>query len=147
MWFEQCEGIVIVEGGDGEVGNNPVVVLTVPSAEGVTRANRISRRCHHHTRTSGRLLDNVYDWNAAEFCHEAFSADDGAFMPVILECFQCGRPDWMERILFEEKLERTVHIIMIDYLTAEKYAEDFHCLQSLTRSAKVQKVNFMPGFN
>ena len=89
---------------------------------------------------------NVYNWNASDFCYEAFSADDGALMPVILECFQCGRPDWMERILFEEKLQRTVQIIMIDYLTAEKYAEDFHCLQSLTRSAKVQKVNFMPGF-
>ncbi len=89
---------------------------------------------------------NIYNWNASDFCHEAFSADDGALMPVILECFQCGRPDWMERILFEEKLQRTVQIIMIDYLTAEKYAEDFHCLQSLTRSAKVQKVNFMPGF-
>ena len=89
---------------------------------------------------------NVYSWNEAEFCHEAFSRDDGELMPVILECFQCGRPDWMERILFEEKLQRIVHIIMIDYLTAEKYAEDFHCLQSLTRSAKVQKVNFMPGF-
>ncbi len=88
----------------------------------------------------------VYDWNAADFCHREFSRDDGALMPLILECFQCGRPDWMERILFEEKLQRTVHIIMIDYLTAEKYAEDFHCLQSLTRSAKVQKVNFMPGF-
>ena len=88
----------------------------------------------------------VYNWNEAEFCHEAFSRGDGELMPVILECFQCGRPDWMERILFEEKLQRTVHIIMIDYLTAEQYAEDFHCLQSLTRSAKVQKVNFMPGF-
>lgn len=88
----------------------------------------------------------VYDWNAADFCHKAFSRNDGELMPVILECFQCGRPDWMERILFEEKLQRTVHIIMIDYLTAEKYAEDFHCLKSLTRSAKVQKVNFMPGF-
>ncbi|MBR2107977.1 MAG: elongation factor P maturation arginine rhamnosyltransferase EarP, partial [Treponema sp.] len=55
-------------------------------------------------------------------------------------------PSWMEKILFEEKLNRTVQIIMIDYLTAEKYAEDFHCLQSLTRSSKVQKVNFMPGF-
>ncbi len=89
---------------------------------------------------------NIYNWNASDFCHEAFSADDGALMPVILECFQCGRPDWMEKILFEEKLQRTVQIIMIDYLTAEKYAEDFHCLQSLTRSSKVQKVNFMPGF-
>ena len=89
---------------------------------------------------------DVYDWNAAEFCHEAFSRGDGELMPVILECFQCGRPDWMEKILFEEKLNRTVQIIMIDYLTAEQYAEDFHCLQSLTRSSKVQKVNFMPGF-
>ena len=88
----------------------------------------------------------IYNWNASDYCHKVFSADDGALIPVILECFQCGRPDWMERILFEEKLQRTVQIIMIDYLTAEKYAEDFHCLQSLTRSAKVQKVNFMPGF-
>ena len=88
----------------------------------------------------------VFNWNAADYCHEAFSRGDGELMPVILECFQCGRPDWMEKILFEEKLSRTVHIIMIDYLTAEQYAEDFHCLQSLTRSAKVQKVNFMPGF-
>ncbi len=88
----------------------------------------------------------VYDWNAYEFCKTEFSKNDGEKLAVILECFQCGRPDWMEKILFDEKLERTVQIIMIDYLTAEKYAEDFHCLMSLTRSAKVQKVNFMPGF-
>ncbi len=89
---------------------------------------------------------SVYDWNASEFCGKEFIRNDGEKMQVILECFQCGRPDWMEDILFEKKLQRTVHIIMIDYLTAEKYTEDFHCLQSLTRSAKVQKVNFMPGF-
>ena len=88
----------------------------------------------------------IFDWNNSDFCHEQFSCNDGERLSVILECFQCGRPDWMEKILFEEKLERTVQIIMIDYLTAEKYAEDFHCLKSLTRSAKVQKVNFMPGF-
>ena len=88
----------------------------------------------------------IYPWNNNELCHEVFSSNDGERLSIILELFQCGRPDWMERILFEEKLQRTVHIIMIDYLTAEKYAEDFHCLQSLTRSAKVQKVNFMPGF-
>ncbi len=88
----------------------------------------------------------VYPWNNNELCHEVFCQNDGEKLSLILELFQCGRPDWMERILFEEKLQRTVHIIMIDYLTAEKYAEDFHCLQSLTRSAKVQKVNFMPGF-
>ena len=89
---------------------------------------------------------NVFNWNDYAFCYEQFSMDDGLKLSIILECFQCGRPDWMEKILFEDKLERTVQIIMIDYLTAEKYADDFHCLMSLTRSAKVQKVNFMPGF-
>ena len=88
----------------------------------------------------------IFPWNNNDLCHEVFSQNDGERLSVILELFQCGRPEWMENILFEEKLQRTVQIIMIDYLTAEKYAEDFHCLQSLTRSAKVQKVNFMPGF-
>ena len=88
----------------------------------------------------------IFPWKDVDLCHEVFSQNDGERLSLILELFQCGRPDWMEGILFEEKLNRTVQIIMIDYLTAEKYAEDFHCLQSLTRSAKVQKVNFMPGF-
>ncbi len=88
----------------------------------------------------------IFSWKDDALCHELFSQNDGERLSLILELFQCGRPDWMERILFDEKLQRTVQIIMIDYLTAEKYAEDFHCLQSLTRSAKVQKVNFMPGF-
>ena len=88
----------------------------------------------------------IFNWHDDDFCHEVFSKNDGERLQIILELFQCGRPDWMEKILFEEKLNRTVQIIMIDYLTAEKYAEDFHCLKSLTRSAKVQKVNFMPGF-
>lgn len=89
---------------------------------------------------------NVYSWNAFNFCYEQFLQNDGEKLQIILEMFQCGRPDWMEKILFETKLNRTVQIIMVDYLTAEKYAEDFHCLQSLTRSAKVKKINFMPGF-
>ena len=89
---------------------------------------------------------DIYNWHDDNNCHKIFSANDGERLSIILECFQCGRPDWMEKNLFEEKLKRTVQIIMIDYLTAEKYAEDFHCLKSLTRSAKVQKVNFMPGF-
>ena len=88
----------------------------------------------------------IFKWQDNQYCHQIFSQNDGERLQIILELFQCGRPDWMERILFEEKLKRTVHIIMIDYLTAEKYAEDFHCLKSLTRSARVQKVNFMPGF-
>lgn len=89
---------------------------------------------------------NIFNWNDEKLCYDEFSKNDGENLSVILEVFQCGRPSWMEKILFEEKLNRTVQIIMIDYLTAEKYAEDFHCLQSLTRSSKVQKVNFMPGF-
>ena len=89
---------------------------------------------------------DIYDWKRDDFCYQTFIKNDGEKLSVILECFQCGRPDWMEKILFEDKLSRIVNIIMIDYLTAEKYAEDFHCLKSLTRSAKVQKVNFMPGF-
>ena len=95
-----------------------------------------------------KVLEGVelFDWNNETLCHDIFAANDGERLQIILELFQCGRPDWMEKILFEEKLERTVQIIMIDYLTAEKYAENFHCLKSLTRSAKVQKVNFMPGF-
>lgn len=88
----------------------------------------------------------VYDWKCYEFCYEKFRENDGEKLEIILECFQCGRPDWMEKILFEDKLNRTVNVIMIDYLTAEAYAEDFHCLNSLTRSARVKKVNFMPGF-
>ena len=89
---------------------------------------------------------NIFNWNDEKLCYDEFSKNDGENLSVLLEVFQCGRPSWMEKILFEEKLNRTVQIIMIDYLTAEKYAEDFHCLQSLTRSSKVQKVNFMPGF-
>lgn len=95
-----------------------------------------------------QTVDNIeiFDWKADDFCHRVFSEKDGEKLSLILECFQCGRPEWMDRILFEEKLNRTVDIIMIDYLTAEDYAEDFHKLKSLTRSAKVRKVNFMPGF-
>ena len=89
---------------------------------------------------------NIYSWNDETLCYKTFSENDGEKLQIILECFQCGRPDWMEKILFDDKLERTVQIIMIDYLTAEKYAEDFHLLDSLTRSKKVQKINFMPGF-
>lgn len=97
---------------------------------------------------SFQIVDNIniFNWNDEKLCYDEFSKNDGENLSVILEVFQCGRPSWMEKILFEDKLNRTVQIIMIDYLTAEKYAEDFHCLQSLTRSSKVQKVNFMPGF-
>ncbi|MBR4448604.1 MAG: elongation factor P maturation arginine rhamnosyltransferase EarP [Treponema sp.] len=65
---------------------------------------------------------------------------------VILECFQCGRPDFLEDILFDKNNTKLYRIINVEYLTAEDYAEEFHCLKSGTRSALVKKVNFMPGF-
>lgn len=89
---------------------------------------------------------DVYDWNAYDFCYGQFCGENNARLQVILECFQCGRPDWMEKILFDDELNHPVQIIMIDYLSAEDYAESFHKLQSLTRRGKVKKVNFMPGF-
>ncbi|MCK9170614.1 MAG: elongation factor P maturation arginine rhamnosyltransferase EarP [Treponema sp.] len=85
----------------------------------------------------------LYDWNADDVCTASFSADQPK---IILECFQCGYPDWLETLLFKTKCRDSVQIINIDYLTAEPYADDFHCLASLTRSAAVKKVNFMPGF-
>ena len=65
---------------------------------------------------------------------------------VIIECFACGRPEWLETLLFDKGFPETVQIINLEYLTAEPYAEEFHKLMSLTRSARVKKVNFMPGF-
>lgn len=85
----------------------------------------------------------VYDWKNYEVCYKAFTENPPH---IILECFQCGQPDWLEKILFEDRVDHIVQIIMIDYLSAEKWVEDFHCLKSLTRTALVPKVNFMPGF-
>lgn len=85
----------------------------------------------------------VFNWNADSVCLDEFRRNPPQ---IILECFQCGRPEWLENLLFTEKVPNIVNIIMIDYLTAEPYAETFHKLQSLTRSSRVQKVNFMPGF-
>lgn len=83
----------------------------------------------------------LFDSNDAATCRAEFCQRPPR---VILECFQCGRPDWLEEILFDGVTR--AFIINIDYLTAEDYAEDFHKLKSGTRSALVKKINFMPGF-
>lgn len=121
---------------------NPEINLIVDNLDSFQKINQTIDSSKDFQTVEGI---KIYNWNA-KLCHDVFSRNDGEQLEIILELFQCGRPEWMEKILFEEKLNRTVHIIMVDYLTAEKYAEDFHCLQSLTRSAKVQKINFMPGF-
>ena len=65
---------------------------------------------------------------------------------IILECFQCGRPDWLVETLFAPDFTRTVQILNIDYLTGEDYADEFHLLKSGTRKANIKKIFFMPGF-
>lgn len=90
-------------------------------------------------KTTGRL--KIFDATNAAVCAREWTKKPAR---VILECFQCGRPDWLEALLFDG-VTRAL-IINIDYLTAEDYAEEFHRLKSGTRSALVRKVNFMPGF-
>ena len=85
----------------------------------------------------------ILNWNSQEICKEEFLKNPPS---IILECFQCGRPDWLEEILFAPNYNTPCQIINIDYLTAEPYAEDFHLLKSGTRSLYIKKINFMPGF-
>jgi len=86
----------------------------------------------------------VYDWNNRDVCARAFTQQPPQ---VILECFQCGRPAWLDDILFDKKRKEIVQVLNVEYLTAEKWADDFHLLKSGTRSPLVKKVNFMPGFS
>ncbi len=89
----------------------------------------------------------VCQWDAADEGRKMYEETPPL---VIVECFACGRPEWLDDILFDKSLQalrpKPVQIINLEYLTAEPYADEFHKLQSLTRSAQVRKVNFMPGF-
>ena len=89
----------------------------------------------------------VCQWDAADEGRALYTETPPL---VIVECFACGRPEWLDDILFDKQLQalrpKPVQIINLEYLTAEPYADEFHKLQSLTRSAQVRKVNFMPGF-
>lgn len=89
----------------------------------------------------------VIDWNLRTEDEDNFPvAAHGFQFPVILECFQCGRPEWLEKILFADDFTGSAQILNIDYLTAEDYAEEFHLLKSGTRKTNVKKRFFMPGF-
>lgn len=85
----------------------------------------------------------VFDWNDNALCKKEFSKNPPEF---ILECFQCGRPEWLEELLFSPQFNLNIQIVNVEYLTAESWADDFHLLKSGTRSAKIKKINFMPGF-
>ena len=85
----------------------------------------------------------IFDWNKEDVCTKEFSR---RIPEVILQCFQCERPEWLDRILFDPEQKKIVRIVNLEYLTAESWADDFHLLKSGTRSILVKKVNFMPGF-
>lgn len=87
-----------------------------------------------------------FDWNDSDGnCVREFSKNPP---DVILECFACGRPDWLEQFLFDDGAVkvRTTHIVNVEFLTAENYADEFHLMKSGTRSQHVKKSIFMPGF-
>jgi len=85
----------------------------------------------------------IFDWNDESLCHEEFSKKPPE---IILQCFQCERPEWLDEILFAPEQKNIFRIVNLEYLTAEPWADDFHLLKSGTRSILVKKVNFMPGF-
>ena len=85
----------------------------------------------------------IFDWNNTEVCKKEFEENHPL---VVLQCFQCERPLWLDEILFSADNTHISHIINVEYLTAEDWADEFHCLKSATRSKNVKKVNFMPGF-
>lgn len=64
---------------------------------------------------------------------------------LTIECYACGRPSWYESILFDESDPVPRHIVNLEYLTAEAWAQGFHKLPSMTRSPLVRKSVFMPG--
>lgn len=90
----------------------------------------------------------ILDWNLDEKNDEELKIAKKAVdeNEIILECFQCGRPEWLENIVFSDEFKKTIQIVNIDYLTAEEYADEFHLLRSGTRKAGIKKINFMPGF-
>lgn len=85
----------------------------------------------------------IFDWNKTELCVKEFSENPPK---IILQCFQCKRPFWLDDILFSENFSQKVQIVNLEYLSAEDWVDDFHLLKSGTRSVFVKKVNFMPGF-
>lgn len=101
---------------------------------------------------------SFFDWNDSDGkCKREFSENPPN---VILECFACGRPDWLEKLLFDDGAAsgsysasagqsastRITHIVNVEFLTAENYADEFHLMKSGTRSPLVKKSIFMPGF-
>ncbi|MEI6874438.1 MAG: elongation factor P maturation arginine rhamnosyltransferase EarP [Spirochaetota bacterium] len=65
---------------------------------------------------------------------------------LVIECFASGRPEGFEEALFDPGRSDIRHIVNLEHLSAEGWVRDFHKLPSLTRSGRVKKHFFMPGF-
>ncbi len=88
----------------------------------------------------------VYRWQG-DGSGEAAAAFRARRPRIVLECFACGRPDWLEDIIFDPRFQEGCLIVDLEHLTAEKYAEELHRMPSLTRSSSVRKTIFLPGFS
>lgn len=86
----------------------------------------------------------VIDWTKP--CPEALGLLAASPPRLVVECFACGRPDWYEEILFSPEGKEESFIVNLEYLTGEGYARDLHLMASATRSGRVRKSFFMPGF-
>lgn len=91
-------------------------------------------------------VQSVGGWTVADWSGAAAGFFRAERPRVVVECFACGRPDWYEELLFDPADPEDRLIVNLEYLTAESWAEDFHRLPSVTRSGRVRKAMFMPGF-
>jgi uncharacterized repeat protein (TIGR03837 family) len=64
----------------------------------------------------------------------------------VVEAFTCGRPDWYDAVLHDPADPSPRLHLILEYLTAEAWADDFHLLPSLSPVPQVRKQYFMPGF-
>jgi uncharacterized repeat protein (TIGR03837 family) len=101
----------------------------------------------------GAAIQTVRSWTVVNWAGPgedtvaAYDSVYGTNPPVIvLECFACGRPDWLEAMLFDSSSDVLRTIVNLEYLSAEPYADELHRMPSLTRSQYVRKHMFMPGF-
>ncbi len=90
-------------------------------------------------------VQDYHGWTVIRWDHpwEGFKREPPR---LVLECFACGRPDYFESCLFDPAFGSTAHIINVEHLSAEAWADELHLMPSLTRSARVKKWIFMPGF-
>lgn len=95
----------------------------------------------------------LYAWRGAGPAEAAVPSGSAAPHPdfvrssprVVVECFACGRPDWLDELLFDPADGEPRLVVNLEHLTAEHWAVELHRMLSATRSGAVRKRIFMPG--